>query len=157
MGPSPLSPLCITRLRFDGTTLLLTAAGETADGACPGCGERSRRVHANYQRFPLDLPWRGLQVRLALLVRRFRCDNEGCHRQTFAEDFGAVVGRRRRFTMVVQAVLREVAMAVGGRAGARLAERQGTPAGRATLLRLLDNNVAECSATPRVLGVDDLA
>lgn len=43
------------------------------------------------------------------------------------------------------------------RAGARLAERQGAPASRFTLLRLLRNEPEPELPTPRVLGVDDLA
>jgi transposase len=53
--------------------------------------------------------------------------------------------------------LRGLAEAVGGRAGARLAERQGAPASRFTLLRLLRDEPEPESPTPRVLGVDDLA
>ena len=39
--------------------------------------------------------------------------------------------------MAAREALRELAAAVGGRPGARLAERQGAPASRDTLLRLL--------------------
>jgi len=157
MVASPLSPLCITSIRLDGVALVLDAEGETDDVACPGCGVLSHRVHARYQRFPMDLPWRGFVVRLAVAVRRFVCGNAHCQRRTFAEEFGAILARRARFTAVVRAFLREVAAALGGRAGARLAERQGAPASRDTLLRLLRDEPAAAVATPRVLGVDDLA
>lgn len=152
-----LAPLCVTGLRLDGGTLFLDAAGDGETSCCPRCGVSSRRVQARYRRFPLDLPWRGFVVRLAVTVRRFRCDNEACARRTFAESFGAILGRRRRFTAVVQAILGDVAAALGGRAGARLVARQGAPASRDTLLRLLRSAPAAVAETPRVLGVDDLA
>ncbi|GAC1482526.1 MAG: ISL3 family transposase [Acetobacteraceae bacterium] len=157
MVTSSLAPLCVTGLRLEGGTLFLDAAGEGEDSPCPGCGCSSRRVQARYRRFPLDLPWRGFVVRLAVMVRRFRCDNEACARRTFAETFGAILGRRRRFTTAVRAILGDVAAALGGRAGARLAERQGAPASRDTLLRILRSAPAQEASTPRVLGVDDLA
>ncbi len=157
MGTLSLAPLCVTGLRVEGETLFLDAEGEDAAASCPSCGVASRRVQARYRRFPLDLPWRGFVVRLAVRVRRFRCDNEACARRTFAEGFGDALGRRRRLTTVVQAVLADVAAALGGRAGARLAARQGAPASRDTLLRLLRAGPTERTTTPRVLGVDDLA
>ncbi|HEV7216024.1 MAG TPA: transposase family protein [Chloroflexota bacterium] len=127
MGMLSLAPLCVTGLRLEGGTLFLEAEGEDETAACASCQMASSRVQARYRRFPLDLPWRGFVVRLAVRVRRFRCANEACPRRTFAEEFGAGLGRRRRFTGVVQAILADVAVAVGGRAGAWLAERQGAP------------------------------
>jgi transposase len=161
MVASSLAPLCVTGLRLEGGTLFLDANGGDAASPCPNCGVASRRVQARYRRFPPGalgaLPWRGFVVRLAVTVRRFRCDNEACARRTFAETFGAILGRRRRFTAVVQAILGDVAAVLGGRAGARLAGKQGAPASRDTLLRLLRGAPTDEAGTPRVLGVDDLA
>ena len=42
-------------------------------------------------------------------VRRFRCDNAACVPRTFTETFGELLGWRRRFTAVVQAILSDVA------------------------------------------------
>ena len=51
-----------------------------------------------------------------------------------------------------------IGLALGGKAGARLAERIGTPVSGATLLRLVRRGAAATPATaPRVLGVDDWA
>ncbi|HEV7215225.1 MAG TPA: transposase family protein, partial [Chloroflexota bacterium] len=111
-----LAPLRVTGLRLDGGTLFLDAEGDDEASCCPHCGVSSGRVQARYRRSPLDLPWRGFVVRLAVTVRRFRCDNEVCARRTFAETFGAILGRRRRFTAVVQAILGDVAAVLGGRA-----------------------------------------
>ncbi len=140
MGILSLAPLCVTGLRLEGETLFLEAEGEDAVALCPSCGIASCRVQARYRWFPLDLPWRGFVVRLAVRARRFRCDNAACARRTFAEEFGATLGRRRRFTSVVRVILADVAAALGGLAGVRLAERQGAPASRATLLMNMETH-----------------
>jgi transposase len=157
MAGTPLSILSIARIRLEGMTVLLDATGDGETAACPSCGADCRRIHDRYQRWPLDVPWRGFVVRLVVTVRRFCCDNRACPRQTFAEEFGVVLARRARFTADVRGYLRELAEAVGGRAGARLAQRQGAPASRFTLLRLVRSEPVPDLPTPRVLGVDDLA
>ena len=157
MGAQALSPLCLTGLRLEGATLFLDAEGEEDEAPCPSCGGACRRVHDRYRRSPLDLPWRGFAVRLAVTVRRFRCDNPVCPRKTFAEDFGPPLHRRSRFTADVLGYLRELGRALGARPGARLADRSGAPASHDTLLRLVSSTEAPDAPTPRVLGVDDLA
>jgi transposase len=157
MGAQALSPLCLTGLRLEGAMLFLEAEGEGDEAPCPSCGDGCRRVHDRYRRSPLDLPWRGFAVRLAVTVRRFRCDNPVCVRKTFAEDFGPPLRRRSRFTADVLGYLREVGRLVGARPGARLAERSGAPASHDTVLRLVQSTDVPEAATPRVLGVDDLA
>ena len=51
---------------------------------CPVCGQLSARRHSRYQRRPLDLPWRGVTVRLLIQTRRFFCDEPTCPRKIFA-------------------------------------------------------------------------
>ncbi len=157
MGSHTLSPLCITRVRLDGATLFLDAEGEGDTAPCPSCGGACWRVHDRYRRSPLALPWRGFAVRLAVTVRRFCCDHPGCQRKTFAEDFGPSLCRRSRFTAVVLDYLRELGQAMEERPGACVAARSGTPASHDTLLRLVRSTDVPAAATPRVLGVDDLA
>jgi hypothetical protein len=62
-------------------------------------------VHDQYVRRPRDLPWRGRRVRLNLIVRRFRCQNEACPRRTFAEDFGPALRRYAHYTVEAEALL----------------------------------------------------
>ena len=52
---------------------------------CPTCGEQTTRIHSYYTRRPRDLPITELNVRLILRVRRYRCLNDACPKQTFAE------------------------------------------------------------------------
>lgn len=153
MGAHTLSPRCMTGIRLEGRTLFLDAEGEMEAAPCSSCAGACRRVHDRYARSPLDLPWRGFVVRLAVTVRRCCCDHPGCRRKTFAEDFGPSLRRRRRFTADVLGSLRELGQALGARPGARLAERAGAPASHDTLLRLVRSAEVPAASTPRVLGV----
>ncbi|HZQ97843.1 MAG TPA: ISL3 family transposase [Chloroflexota bacterium] len=149
--------LVVRGVRVEDGTVVLDAEGAGSGARCPACGELSDRVHGRYRRRPLDLPWRGQVVRLALTVRRFACANHACHRRTFAETVGDALPTRARRTVPTDAALLAVARALGGRAGARLAASAGLPVSRDTLLRLLRRSVGAVGAAPRVLGVDDLA
>jgi transposase len=151
------SPFNIEQVRLNGEVIVLEVVGAASEGRCPGCGATSRSVHDRYTRRPLDLPWRGRVVRLALRVRRFRCRGFGCQRATFAEDFGRRLPRRARRTVEATSTLLRLAQAAGGEAGARLADGGGLPVSPDTLLRLERRAVGDGAPTPRVLGVDDLA
>jgi transposase len=117
----------------------------------------SDRVHSRYRRRPLDLPWRGQTVRLALSARRFACVNVGCGRRTFVEPFGDPLGRRSRRTGPADGLLLRLARGAGAEEGARLARAAGLPVSADTLLRLERRAGIEAVRAPRVLGVDDFA
>jgi len=76
----------------------------------------------------------------------------------FAEQVSGLTSRHARRTPAVTALLEAVALALGGRAGARLTGRLAAGVSRMTLIRLIrampDPAV---SASPRVLGVDEFA
>jgi hypothetical protein len=66
-----------------GETILTIIAHATSTTAvCPTCQQVSNYVHSYYIRSPQDLPVSGRRVRLVLQVRRFRCQNQQCPRQT---------------------------------------------------------------------------
>jgi transposase len=90
-------------------------------------------------------------------VRRFRCAVPECGRVTFVEDCGAELPRAARRTQGVSRLLRELALAMGGEAGARLAQAAGMPVSPDTRLRLVRNMAEPTAPAPRVLGVDDFA
>lgn len=115
------SPFSIEQMRLDGEVVVLEVVGAAPEGRCPGCRARSRSVHDRYMRRPLDLPWRGRVVRLALRVRRFRCRALGCQRATFAENFGRRLPHRARRTAEATSALLHLAQTAGGEPGARLA------------------------------------
>lgn len=94
---------------------------------------------------------------IVLLVRRLFCDEEACARRTFAEQVEGLTVRYQRCTPVLRAMLEKIAVALAGRAGARLARSLQVMASRSTLLRLLMGLPDPVTSTPRVLGVDDFA
>ena len=86
---------------------------------------------------------------LKLKVRRFRCDNPKCERKTFTEQFPDLVGRRRRRSTRLLVQLSHVCLALGGAAGARLADKMAMTASGSTLLRLLHELEAPLPEEPR--------
>ena len=125
---------------------------------CPGCGNPSSRRHSSYPRRLADLPWQGRRVQVEVQVRRLRCGRSGCAQRIFAERLPAVAGPHAQQTMRLGSLQHHIGLALGGKAGARLAERIGTPVSGATLLRLVRRGApATPAAAPRVLGVDDWA
>jgi transposase len=118
----------------------------------------SVRVHSRYERRLLDTAIGGCEVVICLAVRRFACLSPECVKVTFAEQISGLTTRHARRTPAVTAVLQAVALALGGRAGARLTVRLAAGVSRMTLIRLIrampDPTV---SASPRVLGVDEFA
>lgn len=137
------------------TMLTVTARALTKTGACPSCGEETSHVHSYYQRHPQDLPISGLQVQLVLQVRRFRCLNSQCPRQTFAERLPELPVSARQ-TSRLEAILESIAVVLSGQAGSRLTEQLAMPVSADTLLRRAKKKTP-MQPTPRVLGVDDFA
>ena len=90
---------------------------------------------------------------IRLEVRRFLCWSPECPKATFAEQVSGLTTRHARRTPAVPAVLEAVALALGGRAGARMSGRLAAAVSRMTLIRLIralpDPAV---SASPWVLG-----
>ena len=118
----------------------------------------SRRVHSRYERRLLDTAAGGCEVVICLIVRRFRCVAPDCPKATFAEQVDGLASRHARRTPAVTAVLQAVALALGGRSGARLSGRLAAGVSRMTMIRLVRAMpVPAVSASPRVLGVDEFA
>jgi transposase len=149
--------LQLEELLLENDTLTLLLASSRSNRACPDCAQVSSRVHSCYSRRLADLPCQGRAVRLCLKVRRFFCENPTCPRRTFAEQFPEVAPAFARRTLRQEKTLREIAFALGGRPGARLARFLGLPISFWTLLRLLRGKLPAHVDTPRVLGTDDFA
>ena len=129
-----------------------------AFSTCPACGTASRRVHSRYRRKLADLPWEGLPVVILLHARKFFCAEDRCRRKVFTEELPGTVARYARRSCRSREALKWLTLALGGRAGARLARRLGLLASRSTLLRHLHHRAAAAAVTaPRVLGIDDWA
>ena len=125
---------------------------------CPACGTASSRVHSRYRRKLADLPWEGLPVMIQLEARKFFCTADRCRRKIFTEPLPGTVARYGRRSCRSSEALNWLTLALGGRAGARLARRLGLLASRSTLLREVHHRAATaCVRAPRVLGIDDWA
>ncbi|WP_232535605.1 transposase family protein [Nocardia terpenica] len=135
----------------------MDAVVATSTARCGGCGTLSGRVHSRYRRQLADAAVAGRKMVLRLVVRRFFCVNTGCRARTFAEQVDGLTVKRSRRTDQLTVMLTRIAVALAGRAGARLAVQLGLPASRDTLLRLIralpDPPVGAITA----LGVDDFA
>lgn len=140
-----------------GGVVRIEARTSGAPAACPDCGRVSGRVHSRYNRHLSDTASAGREVLIRLTVRRLFCDNPDCARATFAEQVPELAARHARRTTILQRVLGAVALALGGRAGARLTQRLAASVSRMTLLRMVRGLPDPDHPAPRVLGVDDFA
>jgi transposase len=146
-------------VRVEGSgplVMILRASG--GQSFCPQCQRASLRVHSQYLRRLSDLPWEGMPVRIELHVRRFFCDNAECPRRIFTERLPKTVNRYARRTCRLCSAIEQIALALGGAAGSRLARQLGIVASGSTFLRQLRRRAVSVPAQgPRVLGIDDWA
>ncbi|WUI65721.1 ISL3 family transposase [Nocardia sp. NBC_00403] len=140
-----------------GRRMRINVSTRDQPAACPGCGTLSYRVHSRYERRLSDTAITGREVLIGLRVRRLFCDNSDCGRRTFAEQVPGLAARHARRTTMLQRLLCAVALALGGRPGARLTRHLAATVSRMTLLRQIRALPDPDRGTPRVLGVDDFA
>nr|WP_280684979.1 ISL3 family transposase [Kitasatospora sp. MAA19] len=133
------------------------ARGRAPEAECPSCGSWSGRVHSGYERQVSDTAVSGQELVLHLRVRRFFCDTADCGKRTFAEQIPGLTFRYGRRTVPLRKVREAVALALGGRAGARLAEHLSAGIGRDALIRLIRALPDPAIGRVRVLGVDDFS
>jgi transposase/DNA-binding CsgD family transcriptional regulator len=140
-----------------GRVWLLVRPSATA-AACQRCGQLSGRVHGGYWRRLRDVPAGGRDMVIWLAARRFRCLNPACPAVTFTEQVPGLTSRYSRRTPAAAAALGAIAVALCGRAGARLAAALGMALpSRHTMIRLVMAVPLAAAAAPPVLGVDDFA
>jgi hypothetical protein len=97
-------------------------------------------------------------VVILLHARKFFCVGDSCRRKIFTEPLLGTVACYARRSCRSSEALHWLPLALGGRAGARLARRLGLLACRSTLLRSLRHRKQPTAVTaPRVLGIDDWA
>jgi transposase len=147
----------LVRTDFDGSTLTLGIATTHPNAFCPACGGESQRVHSHYTRHLAEEPAFGHQVRLQMAVRRFLCPDSECPRQIFVEPLGGLAAKYARTTTRLAQAHLALGLALGGEAGARLAEKTAMPTSPDTLLRRVKQAGARSSPSPRLVGIDDWA
>ena len=141
----------------DDGVMTLKARSKAQAGACPSCGKLSTRVHSYYTRTIRDLPFSEYAVWLKLCVRRFRCLNPACQRQTFTEQLPRLAAPYAQRTHQLKRTLNEVGCYGSSEAGSRLLEKLRMKVSGDTLLRLLRKATLPEVGTPRVLSIDDWA
>jgi transposase len=154
-----VSLLHLDAWHMDDTTTQLTLRVTSTQALvhCPVCRFPTRRIHSRYVRTVADLPWGPWHVVLDLRVRKFFCANGRCTRRIFTERLAPLVAPWARRTQRLAHWLVHIALALAGRAGARLSCALGLAVSRHTLLRLLRRLPLPAFAIPHVLGVDDWA
>ncbi|GII45117.1 transposase [Planotetraspora silvatica] len=145
--------------RFERTAGGLRIWGRAREmtATCTACGAVSGRVHGRYERRVDDLAISGRPVVIRLQVRRFVCVNTACRRKTFVEQVPGLTRRYGRRSLPLAEVLTAIALALAGRAGARLADALGVVTSRSTLLRLIRALPEPHQGNPTVVGIDDFA
>jgi transposase len=153
-----LACLCIDRVFRAGRSVRIQARTRTSKAVCPSCGVTSERVHSRYERRLSDQAIAGQETVIHLQVLRFFCRNDTCVKKTFAEQVPGLTVRYGRRSVGLGESLRAIALALGGRAGARLTHRLAAAVSRTTLIRMIRSLPdAAADARPQVLGVDDFA
>lgn len=157
MLPFPLPDFEVQEISCAEAVITITARATSVTAACPACQQVSHRLHSYYTRSPADLPVSGQAVRLSLQVRRFRCQNRECQKQTFVEPLPEVVPRYGRRTKRFTTTLKLFAIALSGQAGSRLLKQIGMAVSADSLLRLAKRFDRLEVKAPQILGVDDFA
>ncbi|MBE3014815.1 ISL3 family transposase [Microbispora sp. NEAU-D428] len=141
-----------------GRSIRIRARTGSSQAACSRCGTVSQRVHSSYERRVCDTVVVGQEMVLHLRVRRLRCGNDDCDAKPFAEQVPGLTVRYGRYSVPLRTLLQTIALALGGRAGARLTHRLAAAVNRMTLIRMI-RSLPDPAPTdgPQVLGVDDFA
>ena len=157
----PLIPggLVVVQVLPEPDRVTVVARSRLPTSICPDCRAPSSRVHSRYERRLADLPWQGRPVAIRLRARRFLCAEPACPRRTFAERLPGVARPSAHRCERLADVQRQVALALGGEAGARLSARLAMPVSADTLLRMARRAGATPQPRPpvRVLAVDEWA
>ncbi|MFF3871894.1 ISL3 family transposase [Streptomyces sp. NPDC001978] len=152
-----LRPVVVESVAVVDGAVVITAHTRDGPAACTGCGRSSSWPHSSYQRHAADEAVGGRPLRIDLTVRRLYCENPDCPKTTFAEQVQGLTVRYQRRTPALQAVVTAVAVALAGRAGARLLLGLHLILSGATLLTCVMGIPDPSAATPGVLAVDDFA
>jgi transposase len=147
----------IDGVEMSGDLVTFRVRAKGSDAACPGCGRRSSRVHARYERQLADLPVGGRRARVIARVRRFKCLNPRCGQATFSEQIPGLTTPFARRTPPLTEALANVAITLAGRPGSRLGARLSMPCCRDVLIRLIRAHPLRGAGRIEVLGVDDFA
>lgn len=151
---APLSP---TDLVFTADLIVVALTSGARTAPCPVCGRLSDRPHSRYRRALADLPLGGRQLVLILTLHKFHCPNAGCPRHIFCERVPTLAAAHARSTSRLIRLQRALGLALGGEAGARLADELAVPTSGDTILRRVKATPTEPEPRYRFVGIDDFA
>ena len=116
----------LARTDFDGTTLTLGIETTNPNASCTALrpGELAGSIAATLGLLAEE-PAFGHPVRLQMTVRRFLCPEPECPRRIFAEPLDGFAAKQARTTTRLAQTHLAIGSALGGEAGARLAEQTG--------------------------------
>jgi transposase len=135
--------------------VIMTATGSGLRN-CPDCTTPSSSGKGKYIRQLQDLPVQGIAVRREVRMRRWRCRNQRCSRQSFVGRLEKSALPHARRTHRVSELARLLGHATGGRSAERLLHRLGIPHSDDTVLRMLKREAAgRRKPVVRVAGIDD--
>jgi transposase len=160
LDPRSLLPpgLILEAVEVTSDTITISGRRDGDAGNCPDCGVASDVVHSLHRRRVLDLPTHGRTVELHVRIRRLRCAEAGCPRQTFTERLSPfTAGASGRRTARLDGLLGDLGRSLGGRPAAALAGRLMLPVGVDTLLRTLRHRAAPNGVPVRAIGIDEWA
>jgi transposase len=152
-----LAQVQVERVTEGRNGLLISARVKNTEAGCGACGTLSQRVHSRYRRHLQDVTCGEVPVTIELEVRRWFCGNPDCPVRTFAEQVPELAHRYARRTSSLRQLLEHIALALAGRAGARLAARLGITVSRSLLIRLIRTLPDPEVGSVTVLGVDEFA
>ena len=161
MGLAALFPhlagLRLKSIVLTADNVIVEVTARTIGSRCPSCRRRSHHLHSQYTRRVTDQPIGDRPVIVRFHVRRFRCRNPKCTRQTFVEQQPTLAARSARRSVPLQRYVEDVGLTHGGRPGQRFAERRKISVNRMTLVRLVRRLPEPPVTAPNVLGIDDFA
>jgi len=159
LRPADFIPACFVMdsVSIENDVAVVAVRASARIARCPFCATTSGRVHSRYTRKISDLPMGGRHVCLSVSVRRFFCDLRTCSRSVFAERFENAAAPRARRTGRLEDLAHSLAIALGGRPAARLAQRLSVEISNDTLLRVVRRRKREEPPAPSIIGIDDWA
>jgi transposase len=152
-----LSAVIVDKTEASGDLVCAWTRARADRAECPRCLCWSGQVHSGYSRRFADAAIGGRRTVIRLAVRRFLCGTAACPKQTFAEQPPGLASRYARRTPLAVQELTAVAVALAGRAGARLAAVLAIDVSRDTLISMLMALPEPPAALTRVLGIDDFS
>ena len=149
--------LTVKQILVEEKRISLFIDSTTSKAFCPKCHVQSGEVHSRYIRHPVDLAWADRAVVFNLSVKRFFCRNQGCPKQTFAEQFPGVVLPYARKTNRVIEKQRRISVNTCARTAEKLLGCEQIGMSDTTVNRTIRRLPESETGVVRVLGVDDWA